>query len=533
MIRLRMKGGLKGIQRESMIAKSILPPQSRIGARLNACKQTVITLGVACFAMLSLSTSVAAQPQQKGRQSNLELVSSDRNLVKAFNWSKRQALAYVFDGDPVGPWYEAALPGRRAFCMRDVSHQVAGAQALGLSKYTHNMLRRFAENISASRDWCSYWEITNQNHPAPVDYKNDAEFWYNLPANFDALDACYRMYLWTGDRTYIEDPVFLNFYNRTVTDYVARWDLSVAHIMARTNMGAGVTYFRGVPSYEESRRDLALGVDLLATQYAGYRSFAAIQALRGDRGAAQLYLASASGVKRLVNTAWWNSSGGYFYAFLEKDRQFHGRAGADLLYRDVVAGGPKTQSALDSLLIEMRSAPASAVESASHYAEILYRYGEPKAAYAEIMGLARPGLERQEYPEVSYSEIGAIVNGLMGINVEPSVSIEDVAQGKQFGTVVRTLSQLTAKTTWAELRNLPIGDGSISVRHDGKQRTIFTNQGTKDLTWEAVFPGSSATLIVNGRSTRAHPGASYHRRVVTWVRVRVQAGNSAQVEVPK
>ena len=54
---------------------------------------------------------------------------------------------YAYDGDPVGLWYEAALPGRRAFCMRDVSHQVAGAQALGLSSYTHNMLRHFAENI--------------------------------------------------------------------------------------------------------------------------------------------------------------------------------------------------------------------------------------------------------------------------------------------------------------------------------------------------------------------------------------------------
>jgi len=63
----------------------------------------------------------------------LELRSSDQELVQAFDWAKKQALSYVFDGDPVGPWYEAALPGRRAFCMRDVSHQAAGAQALGLA----------------------------------------------------------------------------------------------------------------------------------------------------------------------------------------------------------------------------------------------------------------------------------------------------------------------------------------------------------------------------------------------------------------
>jgi hypothetical protein len=70
-------------------------------------------------------------------------------LVRAFDWAKKQALIYVFDGDPVGLWYEAALPGRRAFCMRDVSHQAAGARVLGLAGYTHNLLRRFAENISS------------------------------------------------------------------------------------------------------------------------------------------------------------------------------------------------------------------------------------------------------------------------------------------------------------------------------------------------------------------------------------------------
>ena len=156
-----------------------------------------IGFAVICFAMSMLSPSYSAQTVDHGRRSHLELSSSDTRLVQSFNWAKQQAMAYVKDGDPVGPWYEAALPGRRAFCMRDISHQVAGAQALGLSKYTHNMFRRFAENISASKDWCSYWEINYLNQPAPIDFKNDAEFWYNLPANFDVLDACYRMYLWS------------------------------------------------------------------------------------------------------------------------------------------------------------------------------------------------------------------------------------------------------------------------------------------------------------------------------------------------
>ena len=505
---------------------------SQLCERVRLAKWLARAIGAASLALFVFPIYATAQTNHSANRSNLEFRSSDTRLVKSFTWAKQQALAYVFDGDPVGPWYEAALPGRRAFCMRDVSHQAAGAQALGLSQYTHNMLHRFAENISASKDWCSYWEINYLNQPAPVDYKNDKEFWYNLPANFDVLDACYRMYLWTGDKSYIDDPVFLNFYNHTVTDYTRRWDLGLDHIMARENGVQEPPYFHGDPSYEESRRDMVLGIDLLATQYAGYRSFAAVQAIRGNWEAAQMYLRSAEDVKSLVNSKWWNPGGNYFYGFLDSNHQFQGRAGADLLYRDVVDDGPKAQSALNTLLKTARDEPAGAVEPESHYAEILYRYGDPGAAYAEIMDLTRPGRERQEYPEVSYSVVGAIVNGLMGITVEPAVPIEDMAQGKQFKTVVRTLPGLTAQTAWAELRNLPIGTGSIAVRHDGEQKTALVNHEQTVVAWEAAFPGSFATLVVNGKAVRAHNGLHFGH-ATTWVRVPVQPGKSASVEVPR
>lgn len=103
------------------------------------------------------------------------------------------ALSYVHDGsDPVGYWYEAALPQREAFCMRDVSHQSVGAQILGLAEHNKNMFGKFAKNISESKDWCTYWEINRYDKPAPADYANDKEFWYNLNANFDVIQACWK-----------------------------------------------------------------------------------------------------------------------------------------------------------------------------------------------------------------------------------------------------------------------------------------------------------------------------------------------------
>src|ERR1700761_9649100 len=93
-------------------------------------KRTVVYRSLLLF---GLSAILAVQAQTVTPLSGLQFESSDRRLTQSFQWAKSQALAYAHDGsDPVGPWYEAALPGRDSFCMRDVSHQTTGAAALGL-----------------------------------------------------------------------------------------------------------------------------------------------------------------------------------------------------------------------------------------------------------------------------------------------------------------------------------------------------------------------------------------------------------------
>jgi hypothetical protein len=236
-------------------------------------------------------------------------------------------------------------------------------------------------------------------------------------------------------------------------------------------------------------------------------------------------------MKSLINTMWWNSSQGYFYAFFNKQHQFTGRAGADLLYRDAADAGPKTASALHTLLATMKTEPASAVEAKSHYAEILYQYGDPDAAYAQMIDLTREGRERREYPEVSYSVIGAMTTGLMGIRVEPAQSLPEIIAGKRFEPVVETRPQLTTATSWVELRNLPLQGNVISVRHTGNRSTELTNMGKKALTWRATFDGPFAALLVDGKPHRAHSTSTEPGRTLTWLELSVPAGSATQVKV--
>lgn len=484
-----------------------------------------------CMLPLCASVSTYSQTPNPRAHSELDLDTSDPQLDQAFRWAKLEALSYVFDNDRVGPWYEASLPGRHAFCMRDTSHQADGAQALGLSRYNHNMLRRFAENISASRDWCSYWEIDRENRPAPVDYKNDAEFWYNLPANYDVLDACYRMYLWSGDKSYVEDPVFLNFYDRTIIDYTERWDLTPDRIMKRTSKIQEPPFFRGDPTYEESSRNNLVGIDLLAAQYAAFRAYAAIQTIRGNSESAHHALQTGAQIKLLINTVWWNSSQEHFYAFFDKEHRFLGRAGSDLLYRDATDDGPRLASALNTLLDTMKTESEDAVEAKSHYAEILYRYGRPEEAYAQILDLTRDGRKRREYPEVSYSVIGAMVTGLVGVRVRPRLPLQDMPANRPLEPIVETLPQLTAKTKWIALRNLSVRGGKIDLHHDGNRSTMFTNKGKDALSWKAAFPGSFSELQINGKAVHAQVETTFLKRHTTWLETSVPAGETWTVRV--
>jgi hypothetical protein len=455
----------------------------------------------------SITGASEVLPDTGKTASKLELVSSDAKLVEVFKWAQRQAMAFAFDvGDPVGPWYEAVEPGREGFCMRDTAHQAMGAHALGLAKHNLNMLRRFAENISNSRDWCSLWEINRYNQPAPVDYKNDAEFWFNLPANFDVLDCCFRMYVWTGDQTYIKDPVFLNYYDRTVNDYVERWGLGLDDIMKRPRLlnVRGVVdpkkkfqISRGIPGYNEGDYTYVLGFDVLATQYAAYVAYANIQEVRGNVEQAQKFQKKAADLKEFLYKTWWNEKDQSFYERLNKDYKLEG------------GSGRRRARGLEWGTV---------------------RFDNPDADNARLLDISR---SRLEYPEVSYSKVGDIVNGTMGINLEFSSPLLASVKGYWVETSVKTLSGLGTKIAWAEIRNLPIRSNEVTVRHEGSRKSIFTNQRGPALIWLPTFAGEHVTLLVNGRPMKAQIEKGNPDRITSSVRVTVGGGGTVRVEIPE
>jgi hypothetical protein len=456
----------------------------------------LVSRGSALIGTFALGAS--APNQQEGA---IEFESSDARLVDGFRWAKAQAFGYARADGSIGPWYEAALPGRDAFCMRDVSHQSTGAQFLGLGPRTLNMLRRFAANISAAKKWCSWWEITRHNLPASVDYNNDRDFWYDLPASFDVVDACYRQWLLSRNDAYLEE-VFLNFYRHTVTDYVAAWsrkhDGLLEHLPSDGHMG--------IATYDEDLQGQVLvGSDLIAAQYAAYRDYAAIERAKNETSAAEKFDQKAEHLKQIYNTQWWDSARGGYFGDLEEDGKFHpdlkegdGRCTLELpLYYGLTDAGTKTEAALDLLQDRLKadlnrsSAAVGGVEGRSYMPDIFYKYIRSRAGYSALTALMDPSLKRREYPEVSYTVIGNLCSGMMGIHALPH------------GDAIGTLPQLTTETSWAALHHVPVGINSISLRHDGLGTSTLINESGPEITWRAAFPAKYSALQVNGKKISA------------------------------
>jgi hypothetical protein len=485
--------------------------------------------GLRC-AHFVLDESTAQHPHQdRPQEGAIDFESSDVRLVEGFKWAKSQAFAYARTDGTIGPWYEASLPGRDGFCMRDVSHMSTGAQFLGLGSRTLNMLRRFAANISASKRWCSWWEITRDNLPAPVDYKNDQDFWYDLPANFDVLDACYRQYLWTRDRAYLDD-VFINFYRHTVTDYVKTWDRNgdglLEHLPSDGHMGIG--------TYDEDLQDqVFVGSDLVAAQFAAYDKYAAIERTRNELHSSAEFEGKAGRLKALYNEKWWDAGRDRFYGAMSADGSFNqglkegdGRCSVELpLYYGLTAGGRKTQASLDLLEQRLRSdmSPANAmiggVEGRSYMPDIFYSYGRSRSGYTALVAMMDPNLKRREYPEVSYTAVGNLGAGLMGIR--PLVADQ----------TIESFPQLTEETSWATLRHVPIGRNVVSVKHTKNSETTLSNEKGPGLIWYAAFPGKFRTLTSNGKEVTPQIGLHASGTSKTSGIIHVGPGETRVVQV--
>ena len=489
------------------------------------CKKWLWLKYILVSFIFSQCTSPTIYPLDQAEQ-GLSISSSDTLLVNRFQWAKNQALSYVHQGeDSVGLWYEAALPNREAFCMRDVSHQSIGAHFLGLQAHTLNMMQKFAKNISESKDWCTYWEINRYNQPAPVDYRNDQEFWYNLPANFDVIQACYQQFRWTRDSTYLMDQDLQNFYQKSLNEYIDRWNLKIDDIPNRERfLNVRVDSFnhqdafhtcRGLPSYEESAPDLTLGADLQALQYQAYLAYSSLNDYIGDIEQSRHYLARAEALKTFFNHFWWNSDQGRYYTFIFDDGHMEARPLRYLLNTGIVTEIGRYENALSDLI----GFDSTNVESMSYFPQLFYEWGRPEEAYHTMMQLSSPEEKRRSYPEVPFAVIESIVHGMLGLEPDPKTN------------TISTFPRLSSSTDWVEVSNIPIWDKQITLLHKHNTQTQLTLEQGTPFTWKVYFPFATEKVLVNGQTHATSIELTRTGEKVAYITLNISKGETVVVSI--
>jgi len=472
--------------------------------------------------VLFFFTGINTIKSQSKIQSPFKFESSNTELQSAVKWAKQKALSYAHDdSDPVGYWYEAALPNREAFCMRDVSHQSIGAEILGLSKHNKNMLLKFAQNISESKDYASYWEINRYNKPAPVDYENDQDFWYNLPANFDVIYTIERLYHWTKDTSYLNNKDFEKFCSLSLNEYVDRWELSHTNLLSRNRslfvqdnhpdnrFGKN----RGIPTYNEGGRgESLLGIDMTASYIAGLNSYSKILRLQGRFKESELYIQKMEAELSFLKTFWWDNSKQAYRSIQYKDQSFDyfmvGKNQAFLhylLYFNVLTDSKQ----IDAIVEEYKHQQQNLiVELKSYLPIIFYENNHSNLATKMIIELCGKNNLRRDYPENSFTIIEHITRGLMGII--PSEN------------AISTLSRLDRETEWASVEGVSIQETHISVKHIGKYKTIFSNQGETKILWKAQFKGNYEHITIQNKKLKAQK-ETQNGKVISYIYVPILA----------
>ena len=477
------------------------------------------------FVVSGISPSSPPFPDIANNESaELHLSSNDTLLVSMFEWAVWSSKRFVgSDDDPVGPWYEATLPNRAAFCMRDVSHQCIGEEINGQGRQNLNMMTKFVENISESKDWCSYWEINKYNQLPREDYKSDQDFWYNLPANFDVLYACYRLYLWTGNKTYINDPRFDNFFRLTLNEYVERWQLQPELIMQRpaimnqhpASIGSQFRNKRGIPSYDEQTRNMYVTCDLLAVIYKAFDVYANILAYRGEQALSNEYASKAEAYRELYDSVWWNpATQSYYYAWMGDSFLQEGDHEMFVPWFGLV----KDPVRLEKMLRNIAEIDIN-IEIRTYYPKAYYHYGMNDIAYHYLENLYRD--KRRDYPEAASGMIEGVVGGMMGI--EPNA----------MHNIIRTCPRLTSATQWVSIENVPTFAGIVSVLHESKQKTSFIVKSEKEVVWRVAFPGDYARITAGGKTVQTEKYADELGNIFSFADVVCEPGKLLTAEVSK
>lgn len=480
----------------------------------------------------------------------LELNSSNRELVEAFNWAKEKALFYVQTGKEgkINVWergegtgdvafipsYWAGYPGRSAFYSRDFFHQAIGAHLLGLEKENFTMLKAFGASADEGKKWFPLWALNFDGSIYDLDYRGDTDFVREVPATFELVEKAYELYLWTGDDTYIQDEVLWNYYTKVVTDFIALHDTQLPNGVAE---GTGKGIFQGAASYNEQRdAPLIESGDGIASQYKALEAYAQMAKARNEISVSEEYAKKAEALKTYFNEDWGIQNTQMFNrGFLANGSPVHGWGKENSWFmpmKGITEGGSeRTLAYLDYIQerLDSKDDIPDNVEALSYLPETFFLHHQNERGW-QWMDHIMKNLKQDhtyesatgkngDYPEVSYVLVSNMIEDLMGLAPNAPENM------------LSTFSHLPEAIQMLEAKNIQIGKSNLSIKHEAEHTTHLTFQnGARPLVWQASFSGKHDVVYVNGVETTSQKGIS-NGIAYSFCLVDLKKGDSVKVSI--
>lgn len=495
------------------------------------------------------------RPQKKGSEateetssSDIEITSSNIELVETFNWAKEKARSFVQTGKkgPIGisernseseefayiPSYWAGYPGRSAFYSRDFCHQVEGAHLLGLKAENFTMMKAFAASASEDKKWFPIWAINFDGSPYTLDYRGDDNFVREVPAVFELVEKAYSLYQWTGDRRYLNDEVLWEYYTKAVTDFITLHDDRIPNGVAE---GTGKGIFDGAASYnEQQNQPLVEAGDAIASQYRAFIAYAQMAKAKGEIGLFNEFEKKAADLKMYFNTDWGiKNTETYNRGYLQNGESVAGWGKENSWFLPMKglteAGSDRTLKYLEFIdeRLDSKDDIPDNIEALSYIPEVFFLYHKNELGWKwmkHIIANLKQGHttadltgKNGDYPEVSYVLVRNVVQDLLGIS--PNSAENSIA----------TLSHLPDEIENLGVDNIKIGNSSVAVKHDAKHTSkLHFKTGVGTLNWQAGFSGSHDYLYVNGVKKPCNQGVDYGLPY-SWCTIELTKGDEAIV----
>jgi hypothetical protein len=495
--------------------------------------RSLIVVAVAVALPLFSPGSLGADSPQ------LSIETSSSKLETGFRWAVGKALSYVQTGktgvvdgherDRQGkgsvkyiPSYWAGYTWRTAFYSRDYCHQATGAHLLGLREENLSMLRAFARSATVGRKWYPLWALNFDGSPFKLDYAGDNSFVREVPATFELVEQCYRQYLWTSDPTYTNDPALLNYCAKAVTEFIELHDTRIPNGVAEGD-GSG-DIFRGSATYNEIRSPLIEAGDGIACQYQALLACSRLFAARGDKREAASLAKRAEELKDFFNAKWGVKERAEPYV---RGYNVKGEALTDfglenswfMPMKFITDPSARADAYLDFIAraVDTKEGRPSNLEAISYLPGVFFPYNRTEDGWKWLEYIIDQ--PNREYPEISYTLISHVVEGLLGL--EPN------APENAFATVAR----LPTAISKVGVRNIPLGDHRVDVLHQGNRRsTVAHTAGSGVLKWTACFYGDHATIAVKG-TKRPATALKVHGVRASSVTVELAPKESATAEL--